>query len=472
MSKSIKMSAIGSRVKPILNSGETFSGSYFFALANLGIEITLGNISPTNPLNFPDAIETNWADPFEQIRSSLRRTANSLVPNSIPFIKTANDDLRTREVSDAFLCWMITYNSEMLDLMNCLAEDMKFAFTNDSDMSDTDPKTNHKYALFLEFVRLTTKKYFIRTREGALLDKFLPKLPTEKNLLESYKRFRKYYFDLIYTPLYSQTYRTLFQNGTDGWVDVSNSLQQNLLNAFQNLSTNTTYGEFLNSMNDIITATHDFLLSTGVLGQFLVNQYGILPEFAGKNICGFEDKLQTLLNRLQSISGDAGTFINSYFIQEINGNIVTAYDNRPIMNFITNKKPSSILESICYILIQFIFHLIDKFILYGFGSASVPSDYITQEGSLALQGLFGYIASSTYSNTTGTIFSLFSGEHTFMDSDIEFILGDTVIQSGSPNNFIQFGLLKYIISQLQVLLSSSNDITLYDIRQDNLTPLT
>ncbi|HXT84784.1 MAG TPA: hypothetical protein VN704_10735, partial [Verrucomicrobiae bacterium] len=203
------------------------SSDFFLAFAELDLNNTLGILTPSNPLDTTSAETNNVEDPSNLIRNSLRKAANSLNLGVIP-----SGNALSLPVSNAFLCWLRSNNSEMNDLMNAWAENLKYAFNNSSDLSDTDPRTNNKYMLFLEYVRQVTRRYFIRTREGALLDKFLPKFASEKIIIEAYDKFRKNYFDSFFKTLYSQTYKNLFSNNNfDGWINVSNNLQTNLLQA-------------------------------------------------------------------------------------------------------------------------------------------------------------------------------------------------------------------------------------------------
>src|SRR6185437_14059935 len=241
------------------------SSDYFNAFTELKLTSTLGLVTATNPLNTTESQQNNVEDVNNQLRNSMIKNVNSLTPFAI---STTLNPLSIN-VSNSFLCWLRANNTEMNDLMNAWAEDMKYGLSNVSLLSDTDPTTNSKYMLFLEYVRLNVRRYFIRTREHFLMDHYLPKC--EQSVVDVYFKFRKYYYDMVYKQLYSSYYPVIFTNlNQNGWTDVAGILQNFVLTPFRALTTtNTTYGNFLNNYTTLCQNLFFFLQSSGPLGQFI-----------------------------------------------------------------------------------------------------------------------------------------------------------------------------------------------------------
>ncbi len=433
-----------------------------FYLAELPLELqldtTLGITAPTNPLDTTFAKQANVEDPQNIIRASLQKQINNIMPFAIP-----TGDLQSFGISNSFLCWLRSNNSEFNDLANDWAEGLKYGLTNTNDLADSDPKTDMKYIIFLEYVRLFTRRYFKRTRESALLDEYIP--CSEKAIMVAYKNFRKYYFDTVYKPLRNDLFPTLYSNGTDGFQDVMNVLQISILQPFRDLNVGVTYGVFLTNVETIITNVHDFLISTGPLGQFLVNQYA--PQaFAGQNVCKFDDKLNCLLRKFQNIpqSNDDGSF--AVVSDNGSGNTASNYVNmvQP------NASKYSVITSLMDILALFMLHITDKFVgcVNQFMQQPPATDNMIYTGASALERLYFILYGYTLGG--GGITIQFSEKPDLNDTQIDTILGDEVISSPSPNSVVSGGMLKYIINRLRELLSSSTDITLYSILFTDVAP--
>ncbi len=435
---------------------------YFIDLVlELQIDTTLGTTTPTNPLNTELALIKNIEDPENKIRESLKAQINSLLPFAIP-----SGDLLNSDVSNAFLCWLRQNNNEFNDISNDWAEGLKYGLTNVNDLSDADKKTDMKYIIFLEYVRLNTRRYFKRTRESALFDEYVPS--SYKSIRDTYNNFRKYNFDQIYKPLRNDLFPTLYKNGINGWQDVLASLQNSVLLPFRNLTTDVTYGDFLNNIDAIITNLHEFLMSEGPLGDFLVNQYA--PQvFAGQNVCNFDSKLQCLLCKLQQVPSTTGATIMEFSKDNGGGTTVTSYNPDRHDNNITNGPTRSLTEAISNVILTFIFHLFDKFAPYqGYPATgtALTNNIITNGGNVLLR-LMLYIYG--VDNSRG-VYNMISKSCEYTDHDIDLLLGDAVIAPTSPNSTLQSGALHYITATLRTLLSSSADIVLYPFLDPNIAP--
>ncbi len=443
------------------------SADYFLAFQELNLDGTLGVVPATNPLLTAASVANNAEDIDNQLRNTLVKNVNKQLPFAIPTSVDALD----QSVSDAFLCWLRSNNTEMQDLMNSWAEDMKYGFSNDSLLSDTDPTTNSYYNLFFEYVRLITKRYFKRTKEFALMEHFLPR--SEKSIIELYFMFRKYYFDLVYKKLYNSLYVDLF-SGVGGFIDVAGSLQF-LMTGFRLLDTSLTYGSFLDLFDELCFTSMLFLSTTGPLGEFLLN-YGSFP-FAGQNICKFEDNLECLLCRLNQVPGDM--FNTSELITFIISGSTTvpatdAYNTGKFESFLYNRPPKSIIQSLMNILIAYILHLLDKFVPFTYTdpiTSSSPTDYIDTNGANVLLLLLEYIVGGSlvttlpgtpaYTNVPfASLNNRFSKSCKLSDQDIATILSPPSVNSDGTFPIIESGVLSFITANLRILLSSSDDILL------------
>ncbi len=439
------------------------SSDYQDAFLELDLNNTLGKTSPVNPLDTVLSQKNNLEDPNNKIRESLKKQINSMNPLSIP-----PGDLLNIEVSNAFLCWIRVNNSAEGDNLNGDAEEVKRAMDIVDLLSDPDPNVSSHYMLFLKYVSENTKRYLRRTKEYALMSNYNPSC--SDSIKHTYESFRKYYFDLTYKPLYNNLFPTLFKNGTDGWYDINKIFQDTILTPFRNLNIDTTYGTFLDNMEAIIGNLHDFLISTGPMGQFITNQYSS-QSFAGQNVCKFDDKLECLLCKFQNISNTVDQ--NGLFIRGDNndGTTTTNYFGAvlPVAGLLSSR---SILTSIIEVLRLYILHLADKFIprIDDYGNNYPPlTDSIIITGAQTLSYLYAIV--SGYSDGGGSIQMVFSESCSFTDAQLDIILGDISITT--PNEpVLSGGWLKFVIQTLRTLLSSSDDIIAYGLGDINDSPPT
>ncbi len=459
------------------------SSEYFDALNDLELSTTLGVIPPINPLTTSDSLKNNLEDPTNIIRIDVM-DAMKVLDNSVSF--PSNDPLDP-VTAIYIMCWFNDNFDNVSDTIVRWAEDIKYAFQNCDDKNDTDPKTNHKYKLFLEYTSLLTRQYFNRTRESPYVDNLF--FSCNNGIKETYFRFRTQYQQMYYNNLRYEQYSILFDDFT-GWDTVVRFANNNILDPLKKLTTvNVTYGRFLSDLLTIISNCHEFVASFGVLSQFILTTYPIAP-FYGQNFCEFDDKLKCIYDIITNFPSYQSQLHHYPDVQEdlvTNPSIALAgyYTDYKIDWFNLAQNNRSIASCLCGIIVNYILHLMDKFIpyyrfpLFGAAIPSIDTGAVSFAGAQLLQCLLFYFIGvddftiityiggfPIFTQTTAFegLYHRFAKDRNGLTSaDIDYVFG-----SSDDSGFSITGILTYVVSKLGDFLSQNNStlITEMLIRSD------
>ena len=455
------------------------SSDFFDPLGNdlitgeLSFITTLDVVPPINPLTTTNSVNNNVEDPLDFMRILIK---NSMLLNSLTVVKFPTTDPLNFNTAIYIMCWARNNYPVFQDLINRWGEELKYAFSNCSDKNDSDPKTSHKFKIFLDYVYLITDRYFIRTRESTIINDYNYSCSNNnsKNVKDIYFKFRQKFFFDYFNNLRNIQFDNLFTNSVVigsstvlcGWLDVQQAFITTIFQPLRNLTTNgVTYGQFLTNLQTIITNCYNLLISGGSLAQFILVTYPLAP-FTGQNVSQFDDKLMCLYQLLLKVP----SYDLNYVVFSVAGNafipfyVANYFTDQYVDWFAISQNNKSILSSLIGILYGFILHLMDKFIPYKSIEQNIlppdPTSGIINQGGQLLNYLTFYFTG--FQQFQG-IFNLYSSNTANLpDTDIEYIFG-------APNdtgNRIT-GILSYVITKLQDFLTYPRTSNTIRLRSDN-----